>query len=126
MIDEDIKKIIHKIEKVLKKDPRFKLNGDYKYKKQIKKIYTQNSFIGKSNMTSLIQPINMIIPQQKTKVITQYIDKCSSYSQNNKLGNLANLNKLSDTFDLDSLRKINELLQKTKKKIDKIKEDMTI
>ena len=42
MIDEDVKRLIVKQEKILKKDDRFYSNGDNKYKEQIKKIHQES------------------------------------------------------------------------------------
>lgn len=44
MINEEIKKIIYELESTLKKDKRYKENGDDTYRKQIKKIYQESKY----------------------------------------------------------------------------------
>ena len=55
MIDEEIKELIYELEGKLKKDKRFKSNGDDHYRKQIKKIY-QDSLYGRKpiDFTNLV------------------------------------------------------------------------
>jgi hypothetical protein len=61
MIDEEIKELIYELEGVLKKDKRFKANGDEQYRKQIKKIYQESQYGRKPiDFTNLINLNNMV------------------------------------------------------------------
>jgi hypothetical protein len=67
MINDDIKKLIKKIENLLKTDDRFIDNGDTTYKQQIKKLYKDGKCKNKSiDLTSLINnqqpPTNIMAP----------------------------------------------------------------
>lgn len=60
MIDEEIKELIYELEGVLKKDKRFKANGDNQYRKQMKKIYQESQYGRKPiNFTNLVNLNNM-------------------------------------------------------------------
>jgi hypothetical protein len=60
MIDEDIKKLINELEGILRKDKRFKANGDNQYRKQMKKIYQESLYNKKPiNLTNLVNLNNM-------------------------------------------------------------------
>jgi hypothetical protein len=61
MIDEVLKDLIYDLEGLLKKDKRFKANGDNQYRKQIKKIY-QDSLYGRKpiDFTNLINLNNQV------------------------------------------------------------------
>ncbi len=61
MIDEEIKKLIYELESLLKKDKRYKENGDDQYRKQIKKIYQESQYGKKPiDFTNLINLNNMV------------------------------------------------------------------
>jgi len=78
MIDHKVKKLIHKLEKILKKDSRYEENGDYKFKKQIKKIYTQNKKDIQSQVIPFMPQYNMmtdglninLMPKQSTNIMS--------------------------------------------------------
>jgi hypothetical protein len=60
MIDEEIKELIYELEDILKKDKRFKANGDNEYRKQIKKIYIESQYGRKPiDFTNLVNLNNM-------------------------------------------------------------------
>jgi hypothetical protein len=60
MIDGEIKNLIYDLEQILKKDKRFKLNGDDQYKNQTKKIYQESQYSKKPiDMTHLVNLINL-------------------------------------------------------------------
>lgn len=61
MIDEEIKKLINKLEKKLKKDKRFINNNDNEYRDQMKKIYQESKYNKKPiNFTGLINLNNTV------------------------------------------------------------------
>lgn len=61
MIDEEIKELIYELESILKKDKRFKANGDNEYRKQIKKIYQESQYGRKPiDFTNLVNLNNMV------------------------------------------------------------------
>ena len=66
MIDEVLKDLIYDLEGLLKKDKRFKANGDNQYRKQIKKIY-QDSLYGRKpiDFTNLINLNNQVLKNHK-------------------------------------------------------------
>ncbi len=85
MIDEELVKIINDLELILKKDSRFKINDDDKYRNQMRKIYQESKYNKKPiNLTGLINlnqnntvdigdiayinHINNLIVQAKTKL----------------------------------------------------------
>jgi len=56
MIDEEIKELINELEYILKKDERFKINGDDLFKHHIKKIYQESKFGKKPiDLTNLVR-----------------------------------------------------------------------
>lgn len=60
MIDEEIKELIYELESMLKKDSRFKENGDDQYRKKIRKIYQPSKFGDKPvDLTSLVNLTNL-------------------------------------------------------------------
>jgi hypothetical protein len=79
MIDRKVKKLIHKLEKILKKDPRYEENGDDIFKKQIKKIYTQNKKDIQSQVIPFMPQYNMmtdglnvnLMPKQSTNIMSR-------------------------------------------------------
>lgn len=74
MIDEEIKKLIKKVENLLKSDDRFMKNGDYLYKKQMKKINKEMKH-GITNIPILQPPINMMLPKVVTKEVIREVPK---------------------------------------------------
>lgn len=60
MIETDLKHMIKDVEALLKKDDRFKENGDNLYKKQMKKIYQESKYNKKPiDMTGLANLANL-------------------------------------------------------------------
>jgi hypothetical protein len=61
MNDEEIKKLIYTLEGTLKKDKRFKANGDNEYHNQIKKIYQESQYGKKPiDITNLVNLNNTV------------------------------------------------------------------
>jgi hypothetical protein len=72
MIDSDIAKLIIQLEKILKKDKRFKRNHDNKYRSYIKQLYKTSLYNQTPiDLTSLIQNDNLIY----IKYINMEMDK---------------------------------------------------
>lgn len=74
MIDEEIKKLIKKVENLLKSDERFVRNGDYLYKKQMKKINKEMKR-GITNMPIVQPPINMMLPKVVVREVPKVVTK---------------------------------------------------
>lgn len=123
MIDRKVKKLIHKLEKILKKDPRYEENGDDIFKKQIKKIYTENK---KDNIQSI-----PIVPQYNNimldglninlmpKSVKQNTGK-SIHPTGESLQNLSHLNTMTDMVDINTIREVNRMLQEANNKINSL------
>jgi hypothetical protein len=76
MIDEEIKKLIKKVENLLKSDERFMKNEDYLYKKHMKKINKETKN-GITTIPFFQQPItmNMPLPKVITKEVVREVPK---------------------------------------------------
>ena len=73
MIDEDIKRLIKKVENLLKTDQRFTKNGDNIFKKHMKRINKETKK-GINNIPILFNPLNNIkIPMQQPQVVTREV-----------------------------------------------------
>ena len=94
MIDEDIKKLIKKIEDELKKDDRFYSNGDNQYREQIKKIYQESKYnkkpidlTGIYNMVNNIHLKNIAKLSNKIKIIRNNFNKITNLPERNSIAN---------------------------------------
>ncbi len=96
MIDEKIKNIINKLEKILKKDIRYKTNGDDNYRNHIKKIYEESQYAKKPiDLTNLVN-FNNKYNKKNIDIDIEYIEDMKYLnSLNNMLIQINNtLNKL--------------------------------
>jgi hypothetical protein len=74
MIDEEIKKLIKKVENLLKSDERFVRNGDHLYKKHMKKINKEMKR-GITNIPIIQPPINMMLPKVVVREVPKVVTK---------------------------------------------------
>jgi hypothetical protein len=130
MLDHKVKKMIHKLEKILKKDSRYKKNHDDVFKKQIKKIYTENKLPTNGQNTLTIYPSNIkqqfkdgldvnlpILPilsksqSTSTKLNTIPLSQTSKSNKIINMGNLAKMNQPVDIVDINTIKQVTKLLQ---------------
>jgi hypothetical protein len=102
MIDIELKNLINELEDKLKKDYRFKENGDNKYRKQMKRIYQESKYNKK--------PIDM----------TSLMNLNPTAINVSPIVNLAKINNVVDSGDLAFIKHINNMLIQANEKFEMI------
>jgi hypothetical protein len=111
----ELKKLIYNLEDILKKDDRFKKNGDNKYKKNIKKMYI-NSISNKPNLNNL----SYLNSYQPPPIVIQQPSECPIVEE--KTCPKVEEKECPKVEDIEFLKKINSSFDNFSVILDEIKE----
>jgi len=111
----ELKKLIYNLEDILKKDDRFKKNGDNKYKKNIKKMYI-NSISNNTNLNNL----SYLYQPSPPPIIIQQSSSCPIV-EGKECPKVKEKECLKQVEDIEFLKKINSSFDNYSLILDEIK-----